>query len=249
MNFLLKISLGILLVIISFKIHAQENKTLSVVLLSSKDSTPVANAHIVNHKSNIGTTSNIKGEFTISTHKDDSVMITKIGYQTVELHEASVKGNIYLKVKDYELDEFTVIPYKNFQEFKEAFAKIEILDNKPKLNRSIFLSVEELKRYDGSRGFGGGISALLGMFNKHMKDKKNYDRLVARDKYDSFLATKFNAQMVKKITRIDNVQTLQDFIDYCDFTDQFIEHGSEYDIITQVYECYDEYNSLEIASK
>lgn len=249
MNYLLKIVISSILLLSSFSINAQDNRTLSVVLLNIIDSTPVAYAHIVNHKTNIGTVSSPYGNFKITVQENDSLIISKIGYQTIKINETEILDFIYLKGRKYELDQFSVFPYRNYEAFKEAFINIELPDNKPKLNRSIFLSVEELKRYDGSRGFGGAFYGLASMFNKHIKDKKNYERLLQRDKYEAFLATKYNPEMVKKITKFEDAKKLFDFINFCDFNNKFVELSSEYDIITQIYECYDEYKALPIASK
>lgn len=238
-----------MLSICCFSLSAQEKRIVSCVLLSAVDSTPISLANIINYKANIGTSSNLKGEFTITIYKDDTLMISEIGYQTIEIHEANLSSLIYLYEKHYELDQFSVLPYTTYQEFKDAFVKVEIPDNRPKLNRSIFLSVDELKRYDGSRGFGGGISALLAMFNKQMKDKKNYERLLQQDKYEAVLATKFNPEMVKRITKFNDPKKLDDFIQFCDFNNAFIEHSSKYDLITQIHACYDEYTELTIVSK
>lgn len=245
---MLKILLFFLLFITGFNLKAQDKRTLTCSLLHSSDSTPVAYAHIVNHKNKTGTSSNINGEFNITVYNNDSLMISKIGFQTLTFSEKNITKIIYLTEKKYELDQFSVLPYRNYKEFKEAFASIKLPDDKHKLNRSIFLSIEELKHYDGSRGFGGGISGLLGLFNKHMKDKKNYERLLAQDKYEEFLATKFNPNMVVRLTKLEKNEAKL-FMEYCDFSNGFIEKASDYDLITQIFDCYDEYNSLPITSK
>ena len=76
-----------------------------------------------------------------------------------------------------------------------------------------------------------------------MKDKRNYIRLLQKDEYETFLASKFNPVMIERITRLDHNEA-ELFMDYCDFSNHYIEHSSEYDIITQIFDCYEEYNAL-----
>jgi len=60
MHFLYRAISIILFIGVFTNLSAQEKRAINAVLLNSKDSPPVAYAHIVNHKSNIWTSSTIK---------------------------------------------------------------------------------------------------------------------------------------------------------------------------------------------
>ena len=248
----MKLALNTLfLLLLSFGLNAQTT-VISGIILSKVDSIPVQYAHIVNYSNQRGVVSDNQGSYTITANLGDSIIISAIGFETVHLKAANGVNQIYLKKAIHELETYTVLPYKTYTEFKEAFVELKLEDDGPKINNSIYLSIDELKSYE-PKGNGlvarGAIEAFAALFNKRIQDKKNYDRLIARDNYEALLATKFNPHLVKHVTKIKDEFLVNDFMEYCDFTDQFIEYASEYVLITQIFECFYEYESLPVASK
>lgn len=244
MNSLVKIFIGFTFLIFSLSLNAQRTATIYGIVLHSNDSTPIVNAHVINISSNKGVVSNMEGHFSIIAYPTDTLRISFIGSETLEIVGSDIVKEIYLKRKNQKLETFTVLPYKDFSAFKEAFKNLELTDNEPQINQSFLLSDEELWLYDGSSGISGGISGLLGQFNKYVQDKKNYERLIKQDKYKALLAKKFSPQLVKKSTPLKNSEVIQSFMEYCDFTNKFIELSSEYEIATAIIHCYGEFNSL-----
>lgn len=95
----------------------------------------------------------------------------------------------------------------------------------------------------------GAISGLLAKFNKRIKDKINYEKLLARDRRQVFLDKKFNPDLIKRITILKDSSIVNDFMKYCDFTDQFIEFSSDYYLVDQIINCFEEYNNLTMVNK
>lgn len=244
MKLLIKILIIGTIVFNALTIKAQETHVFFGTILNYQDSTPIFNAHIINKNLNRGVVSDSNGKFLIQARDQDTLQASIIGFETKIIIDYSTTVIIYLKKKNYELESFTVLPYKDFQEFKEAFVDLKLKDDSPQVNESIFLSKEELKSYDGSSGAVGLISGILGHFNKYVQDKKNYNRLIKQDKFEALLAKKFTPQLVKNATHIKDSTTIQSFMEYCDFTNDFINHSSEYELSKQIIECYQEFNSL-----
>lgn len=223
------------------------------IILSKVDSTPLAQAHIINLTKKTGVVSNEKGHFNITPMPTDSIAISMMGFYTLKLFGGQLTDTIYLEQRNYVLELYNVIPYKTFAEFKEAFVNLELPDTFRHINPTIYLSKEELIGIDRTSQQGiiisGVVSSIFAAFNKRMKDKANYEMLLMRDEYEAFLATKFNAELVKRITELSDKETLEDFIEYCDFSNDFIAKNNNYTIITQTFECYDEYLNLPLASK
>jgi len=247
-----KIIISICLLLNVLNLTAQERTVVSGLLLNVVDSTAITEAHIINLTAQRGVISNTEGKFEIRTNPYDSVLISVIGYYPLTIIAENLTDIIYLEERNYELELYNVIPYKNFDEFKIAFANLDLPDTERKVNSTIYLTREELVGM-GHTGSGiiftGVISGILASFNKHMKDKANYEMLLLRDKYEAFLATKFNPDLVKRIVELNDIEKLNDFIAYCDFNNDFIAKNNNYTIITQIFDCYDEYIALPLASK
>jgi len=213
----------------------------SSIILSRSDSSVIGHAHIINVNSKIGVTSNQYGKFSIPIKPADTLLISCVGFSPLRIAVAAINPKIYLNRALNKLETYTVLPYKDFKEFKEAFVKLDIRENpKFKLNTSFTLSVEELRSY---------VPPSLGLLKHRNKDKENYERLLKRDQYELFLATKFNTKIVKQTTLLKEVSQVNDFMEYCDFTNQFIEFSSHYDLVDRILYCFEEYKTLPLADK
>lgn len=235
----------------AFNVQAQET-VYSGKLLSVTDSSILAQAHVINLTAKRGVTTNSQGDFTLAALPTDTVFISILGYNQLTIEAQALVKTIYLTERNYELELYNVMPYKTYAEFKEAFAKLNLPDTTLKISKSIYVNKEELvalSKFQGGIAFEGVVSGILASFNKHLKDKAHYEMLLKRDEYEAVLATKFNPELVERITELNDRATLEDFIEYCDFSKSFIEYSSNYAIIDRVFECYDEYLSLSLASK
>ena len=111
----MKFSVTILLVFTLFlnesRLKAQDIFTLHGVVLSAKDSTPVGFAHIINTFTNYGVVTEYNGEFNFIVAETDTLKISAIGYNTLKVAANKENAILYLTPKNYDLEEFTVIPY------------------------------------------------------------------------------------------------------------------------------------------
>jgi len=221
------------------------------IILSQSDSSIISHAHIINTTSKIGVTSNQTGDFFIKAKSEDTLLISFIGFESQKIQASKVGNEIYLKRAIHTLESHTVLPYKDFKEFREAFTNLELKKTtKFKLNKSFLLSIDELKLWSPPQNIlRGQFTALAAKFNKRIQDKKNYERLLKRDKNKAFLATKFNPTIIKQATTLKEEYQINSFMEYCDFTDQFIEFSSHYNLMDQIINCFDEYNNLPLANK
>ena len=224
----------------SISLVAQSSFTKGVIL-SKTDSSIIVHAHIINITSKHGVTSNNNGEFVIQTNPEDTLLFSFIGYQSLKIKVSDIKPYTYLDRAIHTIEPYTVLPYKGYNEFREAFTKLELEDTSTfKINTSFVLSVEELRGY---------APPSLGLLKYRNKDKENYKKLLARDKHKAFLATKFNAKIVQQTTLLKDEIQINSFMEYCDFTDQFIEFSLHYNLVDQIINCFEEYNSLPLANK
>lgn len=228
---------------------AQFNKIeLNSTILSEKDSSTIGFVHIINLTTKHGVISDFNGKFSFTISSTDTIKISVLGYESVKIIGSYVPKTIYLSPKNYELDEFTVIPYKNYNEFKEAFINLVLADSSLRINSSIFMFDDDLFLYRNNDRFGivieGGISKLYEYFSKHGKSKIRYEELLARDRYKSYLATKYNNLVVTKTTGLTDQAEVEKFMKYCKLSDSFIAHSNDYEIIKKVQDCFKEYKTI-----
>jgi hypothetical protein len=244
-KFIASIFVVFILFLNSENLKGQSIFTLNSTILTTKDSTPVGFVHIINTFTNYGVVSEYDGTFTFIVAENDTLKISAIGYNTISIPANKELTKIYITPKNYDLDEFTVIPYKDFTEFRYAFSELEIYDSTTQVSPLVFLN-RHLYNYIDNGGrlgvtIGGGISMLYDALSKQGKSKRRYEQLIIRDRYKAFLATKFNTKVIKQATYLEDDLTIKDFKAYCDFSDDFIEKSNGYEIIKQIQDCYREY--------
>jgi len=231
--------------------HLSAQKTFKAgVILKKSDSSIINHVHIINTTLKIGVTTNQHGTYTIVSKPTDTLIISFVGFHSLKNIASEISSTIYLEREIYTIEPYTVLPYKDFHEFKEAFTNLELyVPVKHKINSSIMLLAQPFNpnNINGGLSFSGSISSLAALFNKRIKDRKNYEKLLQQDKYQTFIASKFNPNIIKQTTLLRDDTYINSFMEYCDFNDQYIEFSSQYNLFNQIIKCFDEYHSLPIA--
>lgn len=239
-----KLLIILILSIITLNCSAQLKETFSGLVLTLSDSTPIARVHIINTTTNIGVISKDNGSFVIYAKDNDTLLISAIGYLPYKHIVKKSYFIVLLKQAIYDLESFNVMPYKNFEEFKEAFINLRV-EEQNTINKSIYLSKNEMLAYYHSANQGiiisGPISSILSMFNKYMIDKKKYLELLEEDKKEAKIQERFSPAIIQQITPIDNEEEAIRFINYCEFSTFFILNAIEFDLHKKIHEKYAEF--------
>lgn len=224
---------------------AQEQVEVRGVLLATNDSVPIPRAHVLNITAKRGVISNKQGQFTFIAEATDSILVSVLGYNTYLTTAAEMTDTIYMKERNYFLELYNVMPYKTFEEFKEAFVNLVLPDTFKHINPTIYLSKEAMVQAHNQAQMGIIIPVDFSALSKRAKDKTRTEELIEQERFDAFLATKFNPRLVKRITNLEDSETLNDFMEYCDYSKSYLALNDNYTIITETFECYQEYLSLQ----
>lgn len=237
-------------IIISFlfsKAEAQEVDKFYGKIKSYRDSNLIEDVHIINLSKKLGTTSNKNGLFRISVSPQDSLLFSVLGYEFEMIvvdstHLIKEKINpVLLNPKTYSIPDVFVWPYLTYTEFKQAFIHFD--RETPEVDLRLPEEENEIAAAAANphMSLGSPITALYMRFSKEGKELRKYQETLERDNYEQFLASKYNAHIVQRITGIKNIKEVRIFMDYCNFADDFIARSSEYDIYAAILNCYDQY--------
>jgi hypothetical protein len=91
-----KLTLLILLIVISNLMFSQEKKSIEIYGSISLDSIPLENVHVINKNTSIGVITNAKGEFKISVSLTDTLFISHIN---IDNKEINISEEIYRSKK------------------------------------------------------------------------------------------------------------------------------------------------------
>jgi len=115
-------------------VNAQKKKELVQLsgIIKNEYLQPLPYAHIFILNSSRGTITDQFGKFTIVTRTHDTVMFTSLGYKSKKLiisdtlKEPFLNIQVILETDTIMIKEVVVYPWKNYEQFKEAFLNLKL---------------------------------------------------------------------------------------------------------------------------
>ncbi len=177
------------------------------------------------------------GLFHFKTELNDTLIFSHIGFKALTMFVDTIitkqlKFNVVLEADTVLLSEVKVFPWMvSYAEFKKAVIEYEPEEKKKRMEIEdvVYLPPHVV---DGRLGvtFDGPISAIYNAFSKRGKSIRKYQELVKRDEILKRQELKYNKQIVAEITGIEEDAKIYEFMKYCNFSDEFIEHSTDYEI-------------------
>ena len=217
--------------------------------------------------SNTGAISNENGFFSIRIKTTDTLVFSAVNYRskfyllpdslkkgrpfieipmvfrTIELREVVVKGHLNPAAVRRYLD--------NLNRKRKADHPPNIHRNKPQsepittpAGRKHTVSLGTSTKPEGGAALEGVLTGLANIFNKRAQQQKRITAYLearqnreAQAAYKDFIDSKFNEQVVAEATGLTGVR-LDEFLRYCNLTDEFIYSATEYELIEAIFSRY-----------
>lgn len=244
----LKKQIYLLLIIlnsIAIPLHAQSD-TVFCGQVKNVDQEQVDFAHVINRNTEKAVITKEDGSFCIQVSRMDTVMIKTLRYltDTIIMHDsllASTEKYIAeLTERSYPISEVRIYPYRSYEEFKRAFKNHDPdpVGLNPKKEESVPMLEDD--DYLKSPGFilNSPISFLYYQFSDKEKDKRNARKLYEEEKNNRIIEKKYNRDIIKQMTDLKSEKEITEFILFCQFDQSFVIHATEYEILSQIQDCY-----------
>ena len=223
---------------------------------------PISFAHIYIPQKNVGTASNMQGEFRFELLPFDSISISAIGYDaqvvylTDSVFDKKIALNIKLIPKVYDLTEVRIRPFPTYQELKREILDYEMTDEEIRMaelrkafQRNLAMLSKGSSRLDGMDDaggirIGGPISALYNLFSKHAKNQRKYLKLVKADKTKEAVAKRVNFEVVSRLTGLKDPKEVDEFLAYCNLEDAFVIAATDIQLFTRISDCFEAFAAL-----
>ncbi|MFP4621758.1 MAG: hypothetical protein ACLFM7_10640 [Bacteroidales bacterium] len=212
---------------------------------------PVKNAHIININNNRATISDSLGNFDIRLRQGDSLMISSIGYQQ-KFYQYNggwrqvAFESIPLEEKIYEISEVTVTPWGTYKDFQEKFLELDMETPREKIHPLAWKFLEERPDEVEPKepGITSPISMIYNLFSKEGKERRKFQELQKRETREKKIRSKFNREIVGDLTGLEG-EKLDRFMEFCNFTDEYILNTREYFILERVKLKYKQFMKLD----
>ncbi len=217
---------------------------LSGNIINDEDQ-PLSFATVTNLTTETGVISNEEGFFYLTFQQNDTIRISSVGFEPAFIYfgDTAQANNYDLQIRmseqTYELENVTVFAFKDVESFKRAILE---MDDVPEESPKVVVPGS----YDGPRREPKAsplnpVSFIASQFSRRAK----YERMAreAKQDYDrrQRLSRKYNREMVGEITGLTD-GSLDDFMIFCRFEDDFIERSSQYDLVLAINRCYTDFS-------
>lgn len=214
---------------------------------------PVIGAHIRNTSAGLVTSSNVNGKFKIPVRAGDSLVITFVGYKTIEYYvKANTSDTINFRLKQIvtQLSEVEVNVFPEYARFKDLIIETQPADTAfivsglteiPLDAFPIPVNEQDITPPD-YHAPSLAVGFDLGGFSKKGKEKKKFQKLLARQQMVRTAQRKFNRDWVADATRLSGDE-LTDFIAFCDFSVEYLVDATVFDIHQRMMALLDEFQS------
>ena len=243
----------ILFVGISFLGFQQTNAKLKGQILNAEDNKALSAAHILNLTAVVGTITDEKGFFEITTKANDTILVSYLGFESIKLKVTNdlLKGNelvIALNEKANEIKEVVILSTKLIgvlevdvkQVPKDRFTRIHIngLPQTYEIGKPV------------SQNLNSPVAALFkpvdflyNLFGNKPTQLKKLQKLKKEDDLRKMLSGKFDREVMMEYLQMDKQELSKLLVD-CNYSDYFIKKASDLQMIEAVLDCYENYKAI-----
>ncbi len=212
-----------------------------------KTGKPIPYAHVLNLRFHRATVSDTLGFYTIPMRRNDTLLITAIGYEDEHFTlppfwpTNSFSGVLYLKEKVYNIEGVTVHGLGTYEQFKQSVLALDLSDDEVVKMQEYYdkiLTQEAIKYQAVSTGFSFSLRS------PEERSLRKLQKILEQQKIQQQIDAKYNKAIVSKLTGLKG-KALEDFMHYCQLPQDFILKSSEYDILQRIKESYENYKLLQ----
>lgn len=232
-------------------IHAQSQNDeyqLKVTLKDAETGAAIPFAHIFNIDKGRGVLSDSSGTFSVLVQEGDSLRLSSVSYgQQILIAPPRPQEESFLLVKlapnVYELQEVVINRFPSEREFRRKLLTADI----PK-EEVVNMQFQESLRVvpanpDGNAhiGMGSPVSAIASKFSKKERGRVFAAEMKTQDERKAIIHSKYNREIVQKITGLEDDGKLDSFMKYCVLEEDFLFSANEYEIHKAVLGCFGDF--------
>jgi hypothetical protein len=189
---------------------------------------------VINRRTSNGVFGSLSGYFTISLNRSDTISIHALGYSPARLCFRDSSSNISeytIEVKMYRLnirlDEIVFVAPRNLDQIQKDIDKLGY--------KKTYKETSEV-----SDVLQSPITALYERFSRFEKQKAEARRLQNESNRKKLLKELFRIYVTAEIIDLEDWE-FDDFINYCNFEDDYIKASTQYELVIAIKKKYDRY--------
>lgn len=198
--------------------------------------TPIEGVHILNTNTNQLSISDEYGFFSLTMYKSHVLRFSAVGFRTY--YFTLKKGNENVTYKRITLQTVTV-GLKNVDIIAKEEPRAENLF-KPKPLPPPFVFGYQGEQHEVKPNLGNPVSLLYNWLSKEGKQKRQLEELLQQEEIKNLVAKRYESDLIWELTGYAG-EELERFKKYCNLSDYFVTHASDYDFLLKVKTCFNTY--------
>ena len=237
----LLVYISIFFLLFSYTSCYPQSVTENYILLSgeiiSPAGTPIEGVHILNTNTNQLSVSDENGFFSLTMYKSHILRFSAVGFRTYyfTLKPANKENVIYKRIT---LQTIT-IGLKNIDIVAKEEPRSENLF-KPKPLSPSFVFGYQGEQHEVKPNLGNPVSLLYDWLSKEGKQKRQLEELLKQEDIRKLVAARYESDIIWELTGYTGAE-LESFKEYCNLSDYFVTHASDYDFLLHVKSCFNTY--------
>lgn len=212
---------------------------------------PVYSALVENVSSHRWVSSDTSGFFHLPAVAGDTLVFSASGfYHRVEIvTDSLINTDVFLAFKMdplvYPIREANVFALGTYNQFRQKFITLDLSKDKTEnLHRnlqqeSVRVARDAYQNMQQKQKIGGGVG--IPILTPQEKERIKLKAILASEDQKKQIYSKYNTDIIKKITGITGDDEILEFRAYCNFSDEFILNTSEYDLMVIIARKYEEF--------
>ena len=236
-------------------VMAQEDTSVSGVVVIAGTEDPLENVNIVNLNQVLGTATNKDGEFQITAKANDTLHFSYLGYKSIKVRVTNdwIK---YGAATTIEMTELALALEEVVVNQLKLTGYLEVDIKQVPVNQSRRYSISGLPTtgYEAGGRSQGAVNKVLGalfnpadflhkMFGKKPNELRKLRKMKRDDEIRNILASRFDREMLTALLQVDRVD-LDLIVTECNYSKEFIRTANDLQILDAISECYEEYKVL-----
>lgn len=175
------------------------------------------------------------GYFTINCLKTDTLLVSASGFSIKKIcfRDSAAKKQYTISVRldslHYSLSEVKVYPHKNLREVNEE--------------RNNLGNIPNTNRYQDINALGSPIEYLYERFSRIEQSKRKVAELEDEEERRNVLKELFHIYIQHDIINLSDAD-FDRFIDFCNFSDNFIKNSTDYDLVMAIKYKYAQFERI-----
>lgn len=234
-----------IIILISIISSFSQEKSIYGKVIDNVSKKGINTLNIINNRTGQVVATNENGDFYTRALAGDSIIITSFGYLRKGIKWDGIDKNPVFEVtlQPFMLQELVVRDKKLSDIHKEIQDFLANPNDSKAIRNELLKSM--LNTNTTQPGIGISIDALYQMFSKEGKMNRKLADMQFQDAKSFYADLKYNKQVVAQITNLDQ-EDLDDFMEFCKPTQDFILHATDYELTFKILRCVGEFRNSRI---